>query len=190
MYFAILSLLHGAPVLIWPVQRPTTRSAMKQSSVSPDRWETMVPQPKYTRRERTRTMKIFYETFSNMRLLTIGLGQVVCSDGFCDGSNLVDFEKKAVACFLVHGSLDTLGVGHCQVITNNLKRQYVHSLPMSSTIRRITWMSVSPVSLDHAAQSSWSKASSIETTRKWWLNNFSYLLFLLRWCLTFYYRQK
>jgi hypothetical protein len=31
--------------LIWPVHRPTTRSAMKQSSVSPERWETMVPQP-------------------------------------------------------------------------------------------------------------------------------------------------
>merc|ERR1712212_1202381 len=45
LYFAILSLLHGAPVLIWPVDSHTTRSAMKQSSVSPDRWETMVPQP-------------------------------------------------------------------------------------------------------------------------------------------------
>ena len=28
--------LQGAPVLIWPVPSPTTRSAMKQSSVSPD----------------------------------------------------------------------------------------------------------------------------------------------------------
>ena len=45
LYLANRSDLHGAPVLICPVQSPTTRSAMKQSSVSPDRWETMVPQP-------------------------------------------------------------------------------------------------------------------------------------------------
>ena len=36
LYLANLSDLQGAPVLIWPVPRPTTRSAMKQSSVSPD----------------------------------------------------------------------------------------------------------------------------------------------------------
>ena len=35
----------GAPVLIWPVARPTARSAMKLSSVSPERWEAMTPQP-------------------------------------------------------------------------------------------------------------------------------------------------
>merc|ERR1712151_136778 len=45
LYFARRSLRHGAPVLIWPVRRPTTRSAMKESSVSPERWETITPQP-------------------------------------------------------------------------------------------------------------------------------------------------
>lgn len=29
----------------WPVQSPTTRSAMKVSSVSPERWLTITPQP-------------------------------------------------------------------------------------------------------------------------------------------------
>ena len=43
---SIQSYLQGAPVLIWPVQRPTTKSAMKQSSVSPERWDTIVPQPR------------------------------------------------------------------------------------------------------------------------------------------------
>ena len=37
--------LQGAPVLIWPVERPTARSAMDVSSVSPDRWLVMTPQP-------------------------------------------------------------------------------------------------------------------------------------------------
>ena len=45
IYSVYLSERHGAPVLIWPVPSPTTRSAIKQSSVSPDRWDTMVPQP-------------------------------------------------------------------------------------------------------------------------------------------------
>ena len=35
----------GAPVLIWPVARPTARSAMNESSVSPDRWLVMMPHP-------------------------------------------------------------------------------------------------------------------------------------------------
>mmetsp|Transcript_53569 Transcript_53569/g.125392 ORF Transcript_53569/g.125392 Transcript_53569/m.125392 type:complete len:229 (-) Transcript_53569:274-960(-) len=45
LYFESRSLLHGAPVLISPVRRPTTKSAMKESSVSPDLCETMMPQP-------------------------------------------------------------------------------------------------------------------------------------------------
>eukprot|EP01139_Manchomonas_bermudensis_P001987 Amastigsp_a3406_21.p5 type:complete len:113 gc:universal Amastigsp_a3406_21:75-413(+) len=45
LYLARRSERHGAPVLIWPVPSPTTRSAMKQSSVSPERCETMTPHP-------------------------------------------------------------------------------------------------------------------------------------------------
>lgn len=37
--------LQGAPVLIWPVDKPTARSAMKQSSVSPDRCDVITPHP-------------------------------------------------------------------------------------------------------------------------------------------------
>ena len=36
LYFATLSDLQGAPVLIWPVPSPTQRSAIVLSSVSPD----------------------------------------------------------------------------------------------------------------------------------------------------------
>lgn len=35
LYLALRSERQGAPVLIWPVDRPTARSAMKESSVSP-----------------------------------------------------------------------------------------------------------------------------------------------------------
>lgn len=45
LYFATRSERAGAPVLIWPVRRATTRSAMTVFSVSPERWEIMTPQP-------------------------------------------------------------------------------------------------------------------------------------------------
>merc|ERR1719440_2188421 len=45
LYFARRSERHGAPVLICPVRRPTTKSAMKVSSVSPERCDTITPQP-------------------------------------------------------------------------------------------------------------------------------------------------
>jgi hypothetical protein len=45
------SYLHGAPVLIWPVARPTARSAIKESSVSPDLWLAITPHPASCRSE-------------------------------------------------------------------------------------------------------------------------------------------
>mmetsp|Transcript_67752 Transcript_67752/g.107348 ORF Transcript_67752/g.107348 Transcript_67752/m.107348 type:complete len:205 (-) Transcript_67752:915-1529(-) len=45
LYFAFLSDRQGAPVLIWPQHNPTDMSAMVVSSVSPDRWEHITPQP-------------------------------------------------------------------------------------------------------------------------------------------------
>jgi len=46
-YLALRSERHGAPVLICPVQRPTARSAIVVSSVSPDRCDVMTPQPDF-----------------------------------------------------------------------------------------------------------------------------------------------
>merc|ERR1712051_1080029 len=45
LYLALRSERQGAPVLICPQQRPTAMSAMVVSSVSPERWEHMIPQP-------------------------------------------------------------------------------------------------------------------------------------------------
>ena len=43
LYFAVRSPRASEPVLIWPAFTPTARSAMKVSSVSPERWEMTVP---------------------------------------------------------------------------------------------------------------------------------------------------
>merc|ERR550537_1992610 len=45
LYLALRSDRQGAPVLIWPQQRPTAMSAIVVSSVSPERCEHMMPQP-------------------------------------------------------------------------------------------------------------------------------------------------
>jgi len=42
LYFAMRSLRLADPVLIIPQSQATDRSAMKVSSVSPDRWDMMV----------------------------------------------------------------------------------------------------------------------------------------------------
>lgn len=44
LYFARRSPLQGAPALIWPEARPTDKSAIKESSVSPDLWDITTPQ--------------------------------------------------------------------------------------------------------------------------------------------------
>ena len=40
LYLAMRSVRLAEPVLIWPALVATARSAMKASSVSPERWET------------------------------------------------------------------------------------------------------------------------------------------------------
>jgi hypothetical protein len=45
LYFAVRSPRHGAPALIWPQLNPTARSAIKLSSVSPERCEHITPHP-------------------------------------------------------------------------------------------------------------------------------------------------
>ena len=42
LYLAMRSVRVALPVLIWPAPVPTARSAMKVSSVSPERWEMML----------------------------------------------------------------------------------------------------------------------------------------------------
>jgi hypothetical protein len=44
LYFSTRSPRHGAPVFRWPVPSATVRSAMKLSTVSPLRCDTMAPQ--------------------------------------------------------------------------------------------------------------------------------------------------
>jgi len=47
LYLAKRSPRHGAPVFSWPVPRPTARSAINESSVSPLRCDTCTPQPAF-----------------------------------------------------------------------------------------------------------------------------------------------
>lgn len=50
-------------------------------------------------------------------------------DGLCNGANLVDFEQQTVAGLLVNSLLDSLRIGHGQVISYNLtgRKSYINS---------------------------------------------------------------
>merc|ERR1712156_438477 len=51
---------------------------------------------------------------------TISFSQVMCGNGFCDGSNLVDFQKQTITGFFINGHLNSFWIGNRQIITNNL----------------------------------------------------------------------
>ena len=114
MYLASLSDLQGAPVLIWPVPRPTTRSAMKQSSVSPDLRKII---------SLASVQKVWFDMslpVGHHGAPALGLGHVVGLDGFGNASNLVDLEKEPVAGLLLDGGGDPLWVGDQEVISHDL----------------------------------------------------------------------
>lgn len=67
LYLQRRSERHGAPVLIWPVRRPTTRSAMKESSVSPDRCETCTPQPFFCARQQASMASVMLPIWFTLR---------------------------------------------------------------------------------------------------------------------------
>ena len=50
----------------------------------------------------------------------VGLGELNSLDRLGDGSDLVDLQQETVTGLLLNGSLDPLGVGHSQVITDDL----------------------------------------------------------------------
>lgn len=51
---------------------------------------------------------------------TVGLRELNSLDRFGDGTDLVDLEEQSIARLLLNGSLDSLGVGDGQVISDNL----------------------------------------------------------------------
>lgn len=162
-----------------PVQSPTTRSEMKVSSVSPERWLTITPQPllwaslHLATHQKKRQKKMIKTDASGNKCNKQPWGALRL-DGLGDGANLVDFEQQTVAGLLVNSLLDPLGVGHCQVVSYNLKgRKSKTSLNLSESDAagdlqrqklRLTWMSVEAVNLAHCSQSSWSNGSSMDCT--------------------------
>ena len=52
--------------------------------------------------------------------LTVGLGEIVGFDGLCDGADLVDLQQETVARLFLDGHVDPLGVGHGQIVADDL----------------------------------------------------------------------
>merc|ERR1719154_71469 len=107
---------------------------MKQSSVSPDLWETMVPQPLLLARRwalmlsvtvpiwftlSSRQLQAFFSTAVLMRigLVTVRSSPTIWMGGAAD---LVHLEQQTVASLLLHSGVDADRVGDGKVITHDL----------------------------------------------------------------------
>lgn len=101
---------------------------MKVSSVSPERWLTITPQPlvwailqlKDTGPHKTlfyRRTHLPLSLFTVIKLLCAGHSRL---QGLGDGADLVDLEQQAVAGLLGHALGDALGVGDREVVTHHL----------------------------------------------------------------------
>lgn len=105
LYFAKRSERHGAPVLIWPVLKPTTKSAMNVSSVSPERCDTIVPQPlllanKWARMDSV-TVPIWL-TFNNKQLHAFFSTAVAIRFGFVTVKSSPTIWTLVLAVMLLH----------------------------------------------------------------------------------------
>lgn len=94
---------------------------MKVSSVSPDRWLTITPHPLscailHLREEVLWTLQVTtrYKWWHPSKTADLR------SHRLSDSANLIDFKQQTVAGLLLHGLGDAFGVGHGQIIPNNL----------------------------------------------------------------------
>lgn len=129
--------IYCSHTLTWPVQRPTTKSAMKVSSVSPERWLTITPQPldwaSLQLRDGRKDENTCYskQTFQYVQCVACQLMKSsilkaisVCGhsrlEGLCDRANLVDLQQQAVAGLFWYSLSNAFGVGHSQIVTHHL----------------------------------------------------------------------
>ena len=69
-----------------------------------------------------------------IEVFTIFLSKVMGSDGFCNRTNLIYFQKQTIAGFFVNGHLNSFWVGNSQIVSNNLNiswtSQFCPSFPI------------------------------------------------------------
>lgn len=133
-----------------PAHKPTTKSAIKVSSVSPERWLTITPQP---------FSWAFLHLFAQITEYS-HIGVWI----WRSGQLLLGFWLQT------HALKDSVTVPIWLTFSSRQLQAFSSTaLPMRVglvTVRSspTTWMSVLSVKLVQAAQSSWSKGSSMETT--------------------------
>ena len=70
----------------------------------------------------------------------LGLGHVVSLDSLGDAANLVHLQQETIAGSLVNSSGDSLGVGHQQIISNNLDAGAGGQLGVSFPVILVKWI--------------------------------------------------
>ena len=71
---------------------------------------------------------------------SLNLGHVMSLDGLSHTSNLVDLQQEAVAGLLVDGGGDPLGVGHQEIVSNNLDAGAGRQLGVSFPVILVEWI--------------------------------------------------
>lgn len=74
--------------MIWPTPRATTRSAIKVFSVSPERWETMTPQPSDCE------SWALYMEYKGEKMQRVHDIEHIRLDGLRNGTDLVDLSQN------------------------------------------------------------------------------------------------
>ena len=95
LYLAMRSVREAEPVLICPALVATARSAMKVSSVSPERWR-------------------------DDGGIAVAAGELDGVEGLGDGADLIDLDEDGVGDFLRDALLEAFGVGDEEVVADEL----------------------------------------------------------------------
>ena len=155
--------------LTCPVHRPTTRSAMKQSSVSPERWDTITPHPAACDILHASILSVtdpIWLTFNNKQLHAFLSIPVRTRLGFVTRRSSLRNRKH------LHKFSDTqfrfISVPVFSFFLNFVYLRKNQSSFFTDLIFHGThptsWILTAEFILVQASQSSWSNASSMETT--------------------------
>lgn len=146
----------------WPVQSPTTRSAMKVSSVSPERWLTITPHPldwAILQLNNGKPNQKTLHTRSNVVKLRVSSYLKISTTIVWDIRNTHAWRDSVTEPIWL-----TLSSRQLQALSDTALAMRLGLVTVRSS--PTTWMLVLAVKLLQASQSSWSNGSSMETTEK------------------------
>lgn len=94
---------------------------MKESSVSPDLWLAITPQPASCRSALSIRGCANLSAAASWQCVETCLGHFNSLDRLCDCAYLIDLQQKGIARLLLNGIFDSLRIGDKEIIAHNLQ---------------------------------------------------------------------